>query len=94
MTALGLSLLSALALTSLSGCGQPTAPAAAAPTARPVLVAQAEPLPLGRLDFVGEVRALQRAELTFSVPGVVREVLVEPGDRVRAGQVLARLDPL
>lgn len=94
MAVLGLSLLSALVIISLSGCGQPASPTVASATARPVLVAQAERLPLGGLDFVGEVRALHRAELTFNVPGVVREVLVEPGDRVRAGQVLARLDTL
>lgn len=42
--------------------------------------------------YVGEVRALRRTEPGFAVGGVVAEVLVRPGDRVRVGQVLARLD--
>ena len=40
----------------------------------------------GRLVFP------QRAELTFKTSGDVGEILVEEGDRVREGQVLARLD--
>lgn len=42
--------------------------------------------------FIGEVRAGQRAELAFAVSGRVLGVHVETGDKVRAGQVLARLD--
>ena len=34
----------------------------------------------------------KRAELTFESSGDVGEILVEEGDRVREGQVLARLD--
>ena len=43
-------------------------------------------------EFIGEVRAIQRAELAFAVSGRVVRVGVEPGDRVRRGQVLAVLD--
>lgn len=40
----------------------------------------------------GTVRAAQAMDLTFGVAGVVAEVLVAEGDRVHAGQPLARLD--
>lgn len=36
---------------------------------------------------------MRRAEPGFAVAGVVEEVLVRPGDLVRTGQVMARLDP-
>jgi HlyD family secretion protein len=40
----------------------------------------------------GSVLAEQQANLFFLLPGTVAEVLVESGDEVKAGQVLARLD--
>jgi RND family efflux transporter MFP subunit len=43
--------------------------------------------------FPGRVDASQRAELSFRVPGRLQEILIKEGDRVEAGQVLARLDP-
>ncbi len=55
------------------------------------VVAVKEGLNQGR-EFIGEVRAIQRAELAFAVSGRVVQVLVEPGDQVRRGQVLAALD--
>lgn len=41
----------------------------------------------------GRVRPAKRADLSFAAPGRVAEVLVDVGDRVEAGDVLARLDP-
>lgn len=67
-------------------------PPPAAPPARPVLVAQVQQAPLGGLAFAGEVRARERAELAFAVPGVVHEALVDVGATVRRGQLLARID--
>jgi RND family efflux transporter MFP subunit len=40
----------------------------------------------------GSVEPLHRIELAARTDGVVAEVLVEAGDRVRAGQLLARID--
>ncbi len=40
----------------------------------------------------GNVAAAQRADLVFTLPGIVSEVQVKVGERVRKGQVLARLD--
>lgn len=75
----------------LSGCGSAESPQAAVP-ARPVLVSTVQQAPLAGLAFAGEVRARERAELSFAVPGVVREVLVDVGASVRRGQLLARID--
>jgi len=60
---------------------------------RPVLIGTALPGAAAASEFIGEVRARQRAELAFALPGVVRQVLVENGDTVRRGQLLATLDP-
>jgi RND family efflux transporter MFP subunit len=43
--------------------------------------------------FSGVIEARDTSSLSFQVGGNVRRVLVNQGDRVRAGQVLAELDP-
>jgi membrane fusion protein, multidrug efflux system len=43
--------------------------------------------------YAGEVRAREESTLAFRVGGKVLRRLVDAGDRVRAGQVLAELDP-
>lgn len=68
----------------------PAAPEATPP--RPALVVPVQVSTGGGPALVGEVRALRRAEPGFAVSGVVSDVLVRQGDRVHAGQVLARLD--
>lgn len=42
--------------------------------------------------FIGRVEANRSAQLGFEQAGLLREVLVREGDRVQAGQALARLD--
>jgi RND family efflux transporter MFP subunit len=44
-------------------------------------------------SFTGTLRPRREAEIAFRTGGRITERLVEPGDRVAAGQVLARLDP-
>jgi RND family efflux transporter MFP subunit len=44
-------------------------------------------------QFPGEVRADQRAELAFRVPGPLVELPIQEGQYVQAGQLLARIDP-
>jgi RND family efflux transporter MFP subunit len=44
------------------------------------------------LHATGVLAAREETDLAFTVGGVVAEVSVRPGDRVRRGQVLARLD--
>ena len=44
-------------------------------------------------EFVGVVRARYETDLGFRVAGKIVARLVNVGDRVRAGDVVARLDP-
>ena len=85
-------LLLALLIPLAAGCDRhPAAPAAA--LARPVLVqrvAFADNVPERRL--VATVRPRVEADLGFRIGGKVAARLVDVGDRVAAGQALARLD--
>jgi len=80
-----------LVAVALAGCGGADAPAA---PPRAVLVvhpdAAGDP---GGLSFAGEVRAREESALSFRVGGKLVRRLVDVGDRVRRGQVLAELDP-
>ena len=60
---------------------------------RPVraIVASATDAITGR-DFPGIVIAENKAELSFRVPGKLIELLVKEGNKVKQGQILARLD--
>lgn len=75
----------------LGGCSQAPAPALTEDV-RPAYVVQARPARPASIDLIGEIRAAQRAELAFAVSGRVSQVLVQAGDTVRQGQVLAVLD--
>lgn len=85
--------LTALAAASLlmAGCSEPPqSPVVVKPvfvtTVAPTASAQAR-------TFTSVVRARVESDLAFRTGGKVVERLVEVGDRVKAGQVLARLDP-
>jgi RND family efflux transporter MFP subunit len=81
----------ALAAAVLGGCADSMPPPASA--AKPVKIEVAGATAAGTIgSFVGTLRARQRAELGFEAPGRLAAVLVDVGDRVRKGQVLARLD--
>lgn len=75
----------------LGGCSRAPAPAVTEEV-RPAYVTQARPAGPTSIELIGEIRAAQRAELAFAVPGRVTQVLVQAGDTVRPGQVLAVLD--
>ncbi len=47
----------------------------------------------GRAEYAAEVRARTETRLSFRVGGKLEQRLVEPGQQVKAGQLLARLDP-
>ncbi len=85
-------LLSALAL--LAGCGRP---APAEPAAPPAVRVQAAPVEVSTraipVRVPGTVSRRTEASLAFKIAGVVETVAVRAGDRVEAGQLLARLDP-
>lgn len=78
-------------LLALSGCEDAADEPDAAPP-RPALVAEVRSADAGALSFVGEVRAAQRAELSFAVSGVLSRVEVDIGAKLRKGDLLAQLD--
>ncbi len=97
LSAPGLLLLfSAIAALALPGCGagEPaSAQARATEVATPVRLAPIERAPArDSLEVPGLVVPRDTLELGFPAGGVILDVLVDAGDEVRAGQVLARLD--
>lgn len=91
--ALTMALTLALTAGLLAGCsGQPEEQAAAQP--RVVSLARAERLGDGPgRGYPGAVRAARQAELSLRVGGPLVEVRVAPGDVVRKGETLLRIDP-
>ena len=74
----------------LSACNRSRADKAAAPPlVRTVVVADATS---PRVAYTGVVRARVEADLGFRVPGKIVERLVDPGQSVRRGQPLMRID--
>ena len=77
----------------MQGCGRKTAVAPEQPipvqVRKPAVVERAEILRVG-----GNVEAYETSEIGFQVAGRVKRVLVEEGQAVAAGQVLAELDPM
>lgn len=75
----------------LAACSKPT------PTEEPIRAVKVVTVGLAPLDagaeFAGEVRARVESRLGFRVGGKIVRRLVELGQRVKAGQVLAQLDP-
>jgi RND family efflux transporter MFP subunit len=82
----------ALAAVGLSAC-QKEEPVARVQRPQPVQVVVVDPQPLQeRWTLVGVVRPRVEAELAFRVGGKVAARLVDVGQRVEAGQEIARLD--
>ena len=53
-----------------------------------------EPKPIPRTsEFVATVKSLRSTNIQPQVEGIVRQILVKAGDRVRAGQPLVQIDP-
>lgn len=83
--------LALLAVLALAGCGQK--PAAGEP------VRAVRTLTVGALssattrDYAAEIHARVESRLGFRVPGKITQRPVNPGDRVKAGQALAQVDP-
>ncbi|MDP2215638.1 efflux RND transporter periplasmic adaptor subunit [Phenylobacterium sp.] len=78
----------------LAACGGGAeTPAAEAPPpaveAAPVRAASVGTL----ITATGALARQREAQLSFRVPGVITELTVDEGDTVRAGQIIARLDP-
>jgi len=78
----------------LAGCSSEAAQQE--PPEKPVLVSIVEAQPTsadGGIVATGTVRARRETALSFTSPGRVAAILVEDGQRVVRGQLLARLDP-
>ncbi len=88
---LGPALCSGLLAAVLAGCSRPPPPPEPLRAVRTQVVG-ADSAQLGR-EFAAEVRARTEQRLGFRVGGKLTAREAEPGQRVRAGQVLARLDP-
>lgn len=73
----------------LAACGSGKTDAPPAPLVRTLVVGQADAAPL---RYTGIVRARIESDLGFRVGGKIVERLVDPGERVRSGQALMRLD--
>ena len=79
------------ALSACVACGEPPPPPE--PVVRPVRVTQVYATGGGRdRSFSGVARAGVESTLSFRVPGAIEELPVRVGNRVRAGQLIARLD--
>ncbi|HLP08623.1 MAG TPA: efflux RND transporter periplasmic adaptor subunit [Opitutaceae bacterium] len=76
-----------------TGCGKPAAALADAPRTVLVQHAVAASASSAAEAWNGSVRSPDRATLAFAVGGRLTKTLVEIGDRVEAGSVLAELDP-
>ena len=86
-----LAMLAAALTMGLAACAKPEAQAE---TARPVLVVH----PAGGAQsafsaYAGEIRAREESALSFRIGGSLVKRLVDAGDRVHRGQLLAELDP-
>ncbi|MDH4379036.1 MAG: efflux RND transporter periplasmic adaptor subunit [Vampirovibrionales bacterium] len=67
---------------------------AAAPPVMPVVLAKVEPTVLeDAVELMARVTSRNSAELRPEVSGKLTQILVSPGQQVRAGQVLAVIDP-
>jgi RND family efflux transporter MFP subunit len=78
----------------LVGCQEQAPPPAPLEASRPAHILEIVPTGLDSgLRFPGRVRAVQRAELAFSVAGQIVELPVSEGQALAAGDLIARLDP-
>jgi RND family efflux transporter MFP subunit len=78
-------------LLALTGCSSKPAQVAAEPTAVQTVDAWAG-LALPPINTTGLVMARDEMRLSFKVGGVIAQVTARVGDRVRQGQLLARID--
>jgi membrane fusion protein, multidrug efflux system len=83
--------MSVAAWLALSACSRPAAPPEPVRAVRTLTIAAAQAG--GSVEFAAEVRARVESRLAFRVAGKMVGRPVDVGDVVKAGQVLARLDP-
>jgi len=86
-------LLSAMVLAALSGCSDGDAVTEPVEVSRPVpMMVVGSSDKTSSLRFPGRVRAAQRADLAFNVPGRIVQLPAEEGQLIEKGQLVAQLD--
>jgi RND family efflux transporter MFP subunit len=86
-------LLPLIGLVILAGCRAESTPRPQVEAPKPVQVAEVHLAPATAAhSFTGVVRARREADIAFRTGGRITNRLVEVGQRVTAGQVLARID--
>jgi membrane fusion protein, multidrug efflux system len=79
------------------GCGKGTAPSGKDEESREprsVQTVRVTPRPLDRtLTVLGTFTAKQEAELSAKVPGRLQSIAVDLGSEVRAGEIMAEVEP-
>lgn len=89
----------ALALTACNKGSKPDEAKTAAKTAAPLLLAPEDLRPVGQSGLIGApvitgaIQPARRADLRAEVAAVVLQVAKDNGERVRAGDLIIRLDP-
>src|SRR6478609_9177344 len=86
-------LTGAAVLLALAACGPAKTPAAPPPPQAVEAVAVSAPRASGGVTATGTLERRREMALSFRIAGVLTKVNVEAGDSVRAGQVLATIDP-
>lgn len=91
---IGLGAVAAFTMGSRGGAGTVDALADRREPAMPVKTVALEPASFYGIKrtFTGEVRASRTSEVGFDLSGTVTALLVDEGDRVTAGQLMARID--
>lgn len=74
-------------------CGKKEAVPSAASLPRPVKVVKVEALGSINRQYTGVVEAKEFSVLAFKLPGTLKEMNVQEGQRIRQGQVIARIKP-
>jgi RND family efflux transporter MFP subunit len=80
----------ALLVAIVHGCGDEPPPVQE--VIRPVKIVEVGGQRDARREYPGRIRAAQYSEMAFEVPGRISELPLKEGDRVKRGQVVARLD--
>lgn len=85
-------ILPAVGLLSLSSCGPKQEKITESPAVK-VDVMVADPHQLGSVrSYSGSIESGEGTEVSFNVPGTIKSIAVKPGDKVKAGQLIATLD--
>jgi multidrug efflux system membrane fusion protein len=83
-----------VSLALLSACGQSEEPAKTVETIRPIKLMKVGGSLAGKTKKLpGTVRAADRVDLAFQVPGTLAEFPVKEGQIVKKGTLVARIDP-